>query len=35
MEKEKGISLSVLLLGFVVSYILTSVFAHYGFIQHR
>ncbi|ETT84328.1 hypothetical protein MKZ08_13455 [Viridibacillus sp. FSL R5-0477] len=30
MEKKIGISLSVLLLGFVVSYILTSAFAHYG-----
>lgn len=30
MEKKIGISLSVLLLSFVVSYILTSAFAHYG-----
>lgn len=30
MEKKIGISLSFLLLGFVVSYIITSAFAHYG-----
>ncbi|MFC9541143.1 hypothetical protein ACFTQ7_14805 [Lysinibacillus sp. NPDC056959] len=30
MDNKIGIYLSVLLLGFVVSYILTSAFAHYG-----